>query len=27
LGLELEQVAHQTMQPDNVTVWVREAPR
>ena len=25
LGLELEQVAHQTMQPSNVSVWVRQA--
>ncbi len=25
LGLELEQVAHQTMQPSNVSVWVRAA--
>ncbi len=25
LGLELERVAHQTMQPANVQVWVREA--
>jgi hypothetical protein len=25
LGLELEQVAHQTMQPTNVQVWVRGA--
>jgi hypothetical protein len=27
LGRELQQVAHQTMQPETVSVWVREARR